>query len=165
MKGTGIDTGRASSNITHGRTCAEQGYTKQTDMFKDLPAIIRAAYAGVTTWSKPSGAILAVAIPTKEDELGSAGLLPVWTYADESGCLETHVNYLALWITMKGTGIDTGRASSNITHGRTCAEQGYTKQTDMFKDLPAIIRAAYAGVTTWSRNRGSLATSTYSVIV
>merc|ERR1712125_265202 len=85
------------------------------------------------------------------------GLIPVWTFADQSGCLETHVNYAALWITMKGTGIDTGHPSGNITEGRTCAEQGYTKKTDEFKDLPAIFRAMYAGVTTWSKPRGALA--------
>merc|ERR1711953_1209522 len=119
-------------------------------MFKDLPAIIRAAYAGVTTWSKYSS-VVRVTAASKEGELGSTGLVPVWTYADDSGCLETHWNYAALWVTRKGTGIDTGRPSSNITEGKTCAEQGYTKQTDMFKDLPSVIRAAYAGVTTWSK--------------
>merc|ERR1712061_498159 len=78
-----------------GRTCAEQGYTNQTDVFKDLPAPVRAAYAGVTFWSKPSSAILAAAIATREERPGSTGVLPVWTLADTFGCLETDVKYHA----------------------------------------------------------------------
>merc|ERR1712151_222780 len=151
MKGTGIDTGRPSSSIKEGRTCAEQGYTNKTDEFKDLPAVFRAMYAGVTTWSSPNGALAPVSTSESTSMAQATGLIPVWTYADDSGCLETHLNYAALWVTMKGTSIDTGRPSSSIKEGRTCAEQGYTNKTDLFKDLPAVFRAMYAGVTTWSK--------------
>ena len=89
---------------------------------------------------------------------GSNGKSPIgyWTYADSSGCIQSSLNYAALWITMKGTGIDTGRVSSTIKHGKsTCADQGYTVKVDEFDDLPLVFRAIYLGVTAWAKPRAS----------
>eukprot|EP00939_MAST-03C_sp_MAST-3C-sp1_P001402 g1402.t1 len=77
-------------------------------------------------------------------------VLGYWTYADESGCLQTSVNYGALWITMKGTGIDTGRPSSKIVHSdKTCRDLGYSTRAHNFDDLPGVVRFVYSGVTEW----------------
>jgi len=85
---------------------------------------------------------------------GSKSLIGYWTYADSSGCIQTSLNYPALYITMKGTGIDTGHASSTIKHGQaTCADQGYTVKTNEFGDLPLFFRAIYFGVTAWVKPR------------
>ena len=95
----------------------------------------------------------AVAASSSSSSSSSSSLLPCWTYADDSeSCLQTYVNYAAMWVTMKGTGIDTGHPSSKIVYSRsTCADRGYSVKTDLFKDLPGVVRAAYAGVTTWSK--------------
>merc|ERR1712096_352278 len=88
----------------------------------------------------------------------------VYTYSDNSGCMQTRWNKGALWITMKGTGIDTGKSSSTVAGslfgGKTCSQLGYTKQSDMFKDLPGVIKAAYAGVSTWSKATTKTTTTT-----
>ena len=82
-----------------------------------------------------------------------ASALGYWTYADESGCLQTSVNYAALWITMKGTSIDSGKPSSTIVHGKsTCKDLGYPVQRDDLHDLPKVIQVAYAGVSFWSKD-------------
>ncbi len=75
----------------------------------------------------------------------------VWSYADESGCLETKYNYGALWLTEKGVGIDG--AKRDILRGKTCEEQGYETQTDIFfgdgDGISGPIKLAYTGVTWW----------------
>ena len=101
--------------------------------------------------------VLLAVVADTEARLGApgkdtSGVLPCWTYADDSGCLQTYTNYPAMWVTMKGTGIDTGHASSKIRHGHsTCADQGFTVKTDILHDLPGVVKAAYAGVTSWSK--------------
>merc|ERR1711871_886487 len=81
-----------------------------------------------------------------------AELFPVWTYADESECLQTHYNVAALYLTEKGTSIDTGRPSGKVEEGQTCAQKGYTvARPHEFDDLPKLIKAAYTGVSSWAK--------------
>ena len=90
--------------------------------------------------------------PTQLLRGSNKSLVGYWTYADSSGCIQTTLNYAALWITMKGTGIDTGHPSSTIKHGKdTCADQGYTVKVNEFDDLPLVFRAVYLGVTAWAK--------------
>ena len=90
--------------------------------------------------------------PTQLLRGSNKSLIGYWTYADSSGCIQTTLNYAALWITMKGTGIDTGHPSSTIKHGKdTCADQGYTVKVNEFDDLPLVFRAVYLGVTAWAK--------------
>merc|ERR1712023_17462 len=85
--------------------------------------------------------------PVDDQDILEGAILPVWTYSDDSGCLETRYNVAALWITEKGTGIDTGHSSGKVKEGKTCAEQGFTvARPHEFDDLPKFIRAIYNGV-------------------
>lgn len=68
--------------------------------------------------------------------------LPPWSYADDSGCLQTYTNYAAMWVTMKGTGIDTGHPSGKIQSGETCAKLGYTEKADTLKVLKRLLCSA-----------------------
>merc|ERR1719163_267767 len=72
-------------------------------------------------------------------------------------CLQTYTNYPAIWISMKGSAIDTGVPSGIIRHNVTCAELGYKKQTHDLDDLPMVFRAVYAGVTSWKKEATNVA--------
>merc|ERR1712146_850357 len=104
-----------------------------------LPAVIRAAMVGVTTWQKPDSTAKVAAM----GKVSSTGLLDPWMYADDSMCLQSYTNYPALWITMKGSGIDTGKPSGIMRHNTTCVKLGYSVHSHDLDDLPAVVRAIY----------------------
>jgi len=135
--------------MRHNATCIELGYTHQTHDFNDLPAVIRAMYTGVTTWKTPKS--MHTTLESDADKKGDSvgDVLSPWTYADDSMCMQSFVNYPALWISMKGSGIDTGRPSGIMRHNITCTDLGYTQETHVLEDLPAVVKALYVGVTTW----------------
>jgi len=144
MKGSGIDTGRPSGVMRHNTTCEALGYTVKSHDLDQLPAVIRAALIGVTAWKKPVslGAVQA----------SVTGLFSPWTYADPSACMQSYTNYPALWITMKGSGIDTGHPSGIMRHNVTCIDLGYSVKGHDLDNLPAVVRAVYIGVTEWKKH-------------
>merc|ERR1712039_934595 len=73
-----------------------------------------------------------------------------WTYADESMCMQSYVNYPAILFWYKATSIDTARHPNSINLNTTCAQRGYTNETHgMFKDIPKIFNPIVVGVSTW----------------
>jgi hypothetical protein len=81
------------------------------------------------------------------------GILPIWSMADEDGCLQTTFNVAALKLTKWGTGID-GAKTGNVTRA-TCIDKGFPVETPPFfgqyHDMPAVVKGAYTGVTWWKQ--------------
>lgn len=79
----------------------------------------------------------------------------VWTFEDNDGsCIQTILNYPAIWTTRVGTCIDIGLDNPNcnpIKHGVSCNTKGYTESWDFTKDLPKVVQAMYSGVSGWRR--------------
>jgi len=79
------------------------------------------------------------------------GILSPWTYADDSMCLQTYVNYLALWAFRKMSSVETGVATGIMRHNTTCSKLGYTDETHDLDEEPKFVRVLSAGVTAWKQ--------------
>eukprot|EP00301_Raphidiophrys_heterophryoidea_P012877 c2000_g1_i2.p1 GENE.c2000_g1_i2~~c2000_g1_i2.p1 ORF type:complete len:137 (+),score=30.00 c2000_g1_i2:90-500(+) len=90
---------------------------------------------------------------TKPDAEYTGGKSLIWAFADHDGnCMDTRTNYPGLWVTRKGSCIDTGMANCpNITFGSSCKEMGYTIVWDFKKDLPSVVQALYVGISGWQK--------------